>query len=59
VPQTAALAPGLHAVGERIIGVCGDGGVIAVRRLLAGNRDIDAAFLNSLQHNNNQSVFSS
>ncbi len=59
VPQTAALAPGLHAVGERIIGVCGDGGVIAVRRLLAGNRDVDAAFLNSLQHNNNQSVFSS
>mgnify|MGYP000529448878 CR=1 FL=1 len=36
-----------------------DGGVIAVHRLLAGDRDVDAAFLNSLQHNNNQSAFSS
>ena len=58
VPEAAALAPGLHAIGERMIGVCGDGGLIAVHRLLAGQRDIDAAFLNSLQHNTTPSAFS-
>lgn len=49
-PATASLAPGLHAVGGRVIAVCGDGGVIAVQRLLAGAHDVDATFLNSLQH---------
>jgi hypothetical protein len=47
---TAGLAPGLHAVGGYIIGLCGDGGVIAVHRLLAGAHDVDAMFLNFLQH---------
>jgi hypothetical protein len=49
-PATAGLAPGLHAVGGYIITLCGDGGVIAVHRLLAGLHDVDAMFLNSLQH---------
>ena len=49
-PAMAGLAPGLHAVDGRIIALCGDGGVIVVRRLLAGAREVDAAFLNSLQH---------
>jgi methionyl-tRNA formyltransferase len=49
-PELAGLSPGLHAVDGRIIALCGDGGVIAVRRLLAGAREVDAAFLNSLQH---------
>jgi hypothetical protein len=40
----------LHAVGGYIIALCGDGGVIAVHRLLAGAHDVDATFLNSLQH---------
>ena len=46
----AALASGLHAVGGYIIALCGDGGVIAVHRLLAGVHDVDAMFLNSLRH---------
>jgi methionyl-tRNA formyltransferase len=49
-PELAGLSPGLHAVDGRIIALCGDGGVIAVRRLLAGAREVDTAFLNSLQH---------
>jgi methionyl-tRNA formyltransferase len=49
-PATAGLAPGLHAVDGHIIALCGDGGVIAVHRLLAGAHDVDATFLNSLQH---------
>lgn len=47
---TAGLAPGLHAVGGYIIALGGDGGVIAVHRLLAGAHDADAMVLNSLQH---------
>jgi methionyl-tRNA formyltransferase len=49
-PPTAGLTPGLHAVDGHIIALCGDGGVIAVQRLLAGAHDVDATFLNSLQH---------
>lgn len=47
---TAGLASGAHAVGGYIIALCGDGGVIAVHRLLTGVHDVDAMFLNSLQH---------
>jgi methionyl-tRNA formyltransferase len=57
-PATAGLAPGLHAVDGRIIALCGDGGVIAVHRLLAGAREVDAAFLNSLQHATSESTAS-
>jgi hypothetical protein len=46
----AGLASGLHAVGGYIIALCGDGGVSAVHRLLASAHDVDATFLNSLQH---------
>jgi methionyl-tRNA formyltransferase len=43
-------APGLHVDGDRTLGVCGDGGVINVRRLVsaASNDDIDAANLTVL-----------
>jgi len=34
-----ALTPGLHVLGERIVGACGDGGTIDVRELRDG-RDI-------------------
>jgi methionyl-tRNA formyltransferase len=49
VALPAGSAPGLHAIGGRIIGLCGDGGLIDVRRLTAGAQDIDAAQLISLQ----------
>jgi methionyl-tRNA formyltransferase len=42
------LAPGLHVIDGRIIGVCGDGGCIAVHELTAGAATIDAAALASL-----------
>jgi methionyl-tRNA formyltransferase len=57
-PASAGLAPGLHAIAGRIIALCGDGGVIAVHRLLAGAREVDAAFLNSLQHATSESTAS-
>jgi len=46
----ALICPRLHAVGGYIIALCGDGGVIAVHRLLASAHDVDATFLNSLRH---------
>jgi methionyl-tRNA formyltransferase len=57
-PPTAGLAPGLHAVEGHIMALCGDGGLIAVRRLLAGAREVDATFLNSLQHATSESTAS-
>ena len=42
------LAPGLHAIDGRIIGVCGDGGCIAVHELTSGAATLDAAALASL-----------
>lgn len=41
----AGLAPGLHVHDGRIIGVCGDGGVLAVDTLTAGGQAVDAAEL--------------
>jgi methionyl-tRNA formyltransferase len=42
------LAPGLHVIEGRIIGVCGDGGCIAVLELTGGAQVLDAAALASL-----------
>lgn len=39
-PPAATLAPGLHAVGAGIVGVCGDGGRIVIHRLLADGRSV-------------------
>ena len=44
----AALAPGLHVIDGRIVGVCGDGGVIDVRELRDGTAPVDAAALDLL-----------
>jgi methionyl-tRNA formyltransferase len=33
----ATPAPGLHVLGERIVGICGDGGVIEIREMRAGS----------------------
>jgi methionyl-tRNA formyltransferase len=41
-------APGLHVVDGRIVGVCGDGGMIAVRSLLSGSTEVGAATLAAL-----------
>jgi hypothetical protein len=47
-------APGLHVDGGRIIGVCGDGGVIDVHELRHDTVAVDAATLNAwLQHERN------
>lgn len=45
---TAAHAPGLHVIDGRIVGVCGDGGHLAIHELRDGNTVIDAAQLASL-----------
>jgi methionyl-tRNA formyltransferase len=42
------LSPGLHAVGERILGVCGDGGLIHVLRLERAGTVLDAPALTAL-----------
>ncbi len=47
-PAPADLSPGLHVAGGRIIGVCGDGGVIAVHQLLSGADTVDAAALDRI-----------
>jgi methionyl-tRNA formyltransferase len=48
---TNGLAPGLHLVQGQIVGVCGDGRAIDIRRLLCDSRPIDAAALAPLlQH---------
>ncbi|MDQ6626831.1 MAG: formyltransferase [Pseudomonadota bacterium] len=44
----AAAAPGLCVVADRIVGVCGDGGRIDVRSLLADGRPVDATGLREL-----------
>ncbi|MEP7138667.1 MAG: formyltransferase [Caldimonas sp.] len=44
----ATLAPGLHVVDRAIVGVCGDGGRIAVRKLLADGRNVSPDDLNAL-----------
>ena len=47
-PAAAALAQGLHVRDGRIIGVCGDGGLIDVQLLLSGGRALDATQLGAL-----------
>ncbi|MDE1929378.1 MAG: formyltransferase [Burkholderiales bacterium] len=49
-PATAGLAPGLHVVDGRIVAVCGDGGAIEVRRILAGSAPLAAAALAARLH---------
>ena len=44
-PLLAGLRPGLHVVDGAIVGVCGDGGAIAVHELREGGRVVDAATL--------------
>lgn len=44
----ATLAPGLHVGGAEIVGVCGDGGRIAIHELLADGRSVPAATLAAL-----------
>ncbi|MFP3534067.1 formyltransferase, partial [Burkholderia sp. SIMBA_042] len=36
LPSTAALPPGLHVADDRIVAVCGDGGLLHIRTLLEG-----------------------
>jgi methionyl-tRNA formyltransferase len=43
-----ARAPGLQVEAGRIIGVCGDGGVLDIHQLLRGATAVDAAGLSSL-----------
>jgi len=48
-PEGAAgLAPGLHVVGDRIVGVCGDGGAIDIRELRAGSEILTPRALQAL-----------
>ena len=44
----AAGDPGLHVADGRIVGVCGDGGLIDIRQLIAGSTPLDAASLSAL-----------
>ncbi|HET9642246.1 MAG TPA: formyltransferase [Burkholderiaceae bacterium] len=44
----AGLAPGLHVIGERIVGICGDGRAIHVRQLLCHGAQVDRAALSTL-----------
>ena len=38
-------SPGLAVVSDRIVGVCGDGGLVSILSLLEGGREVDAATL--------------
>jgi methionyl-tRNA formyltransferase len=46
--STLARAPGLHIERGRIVGVCGDGGVLDVHELRCGHAVLDAAALDRL-----------
>jgi methionyl-tRNA formyltransferase len=46
--EVEGLAPGLHVVGDHIVGVCGDGAQIDIRRLLTGAAALDAPSLHAL-----------
>lgn len=47
-PDNERLPPGLHLVDGRIVGVCGDGGLIDVRELRASEATVDASALAAL-----------
>ena len=47
-PGDADLRPGLHVVGDAVIGVCGDGAAIAVLELFDGVAAVSAATLRAL-----------
>ena len=44
-PALAGAAPGLHVNGGRIIGVCGDGGLVHVHALSSGSTAVDPSML--------------
>lgn len=44
----ATLRPGLHVIGEEIVGACGDGGVIAIHELRAGGQPVPVTTLRAL-----------
>lgn len=48
LPTLAEAAPGLHLVGGRLYGRCGDGGCIAIRELRESARVLDAASITHL-----------
>ena len=41
-------APGLHVEDSRIVGACGDGGVLEIRELVSGSTTVDASALGHL-----------
>lgn len=47
-PVIARQEARLHVVDGRIVGVCGDGGLIDVRQLIAGSKSMDAVSLGAL-----------
>ncbi len=51
-PDVAGLAPGLHVVDGRIIGVCGDGQALLIHALMSGAATLDAAALRALLQDN-------
>jgi methionyl-tRNA formyltransferase len=51
----ADVSLGLRTVGDRVIGVCGDGRAIEARRLLAGEFVVDAQAVRLLQANDRKS----
>ena len=52
---SSARSPGLAVDGDRILGVCGDQGLINIRILLEGGRSIDAATLARWLHSSGTS----
>jgi methionyl-tRNA formyltransferase len=47
-PVVPGRAPGLHVIDGHIVGLCGDGAWIDVRRLVSGAAPVDATSLNAL-----------
>ena len=53
--KQGARSPGLAVDGDRILGVCGDDGLIDIRLLLESGRSIDAATLARWLHSSGTS----
>ena len=53
--ERAGRGPGLHVSGRRIVGICGDGGVIDILELLSGATPVDAAAFGLLLHSSSGS----
>ncbi len=47
-PETGGRTPGLHVIGEHIVGVCGDGEAVLIHELLDQGRAVTADALSTL-----------